>query len=67
MHNGVFVDLHTVALFHGIYHTKPETGEPLGAPQVVRTLAVAKLTHGPAPNDRSMDAVVAFRRMLTYA
>lgn len=67
MHNGVFVDLHTVALFHGIYHTKPETGEPLGAPQVVRTLAVAKLTHGSAPNDHRMDALVAFRRMLTYA
>ncbi len=67
MHNGVFVDLRTVALLYGTYNTKPETGEPLGAPQVVRTLAVAELTHGPAPNDRSMDRVVAFRKMHTYA
>lgn len=74
MHNGVFADLRTVVLFYNIYNTRdperlinPETGAPFGPPQVAETLSVEELTHGPALDDRRVDAIVAFLRTLTDA
>jgi cytochrome c peroxidase len=72
MHNGVFRDLSTVILFYNRYNTtaaaaqvNPETGEPFDFPPVPETLAVQELTHGPALDDRRVDALVAFLRTLT--
>lgn len=72
MHNGVFEDLRTVVLFYNIYNTKsearrinPETGKPFGPPPVAETLALEELTHGPALDDRRVDAIVAFLKTLT--
>ncbi len=72
MHNGVFEDLRTVVLFYNTYNTRsasrrinPETGEPFGPPPVEDTLSLEELTHGPALDDRRVDALVAFMRTLT--
>ncbi|MFN3643109.1 MAG: cytochrome-c peroxidase [Gemmobacter sp.] len=74
MHNGVFADLRTVILFYNSYNTRaesrrinPETGLPFDAPQVSGTLALDDLSHGPALDDRRIDALVAFLRTLTDA
>jgi cytochrome c peroxidase len=74
MHNGVFADLKTVVSFYNRYNSKavaaqlnPETGEPFGFPPVPETLAVKELTHGPALDDRRVDALVAFLKTLTDA
>ncbi|MCV6595612.1 MAG: methylamine utilization protein MauG [Mangrovicoccus sp.] len=74
MHNGVFEDLRTVVLFYNKYNSKsdarqinPETGEPFGAPEVDGTLSMSELTHGPALDDRRIDALVAFMETLTDA
>lgn len=74
MHNGVFGDLRTVVLFYNQYNTRaearrinPETGLPFGRPELAANLAVAELTHGPALDDRRIDALVAFLRALTDA
>lgn len=74
MHNGVFADLRTVVLFYNQYNTKvaerrinPETGVPFARPQVAATLSVKELTHGPALDDRRIDALVAFMKTLTDA
>ncbi|MDM7459041.1 MAG: methylamine utilization protein MauG, partial [Paracoccus sp. (in: a-proteobacteria)] len=45
----------------------PETGLPFDAPQVSETLALDDLKHGPALDDRRIDALVAFLRTLTDA
>lgn len=72
MHNGVFEDLRTVVLFYNIYNTKsearlinPETGEKFGPAPVPETLSVKELTHGPALDDKRIDALVAFLKTLT--
>jgi len=74
MHNGVFADLRTVVLFYNQYNAadearklNPETGARFGAPQIAGTLAVEELTHGPALDDRRVDALVAFMKTLTDA
>ncbi|MEM8569396.1 MAG: cytochrome c peroxidase [Pseudomonadota bacterium] len=74
MHNGVFEDLRTVILFYNRYNSRsdarqinPETGEPFGMPEVPETLSVEELTHGPALDDRRIDALVAFLKTLTDA
>ncbi len=74
MHNGVFEELKTVVSFYNRYNSKaaaaqlnPETGEPFGFPPVPETLAVRELTHGPALDDRRVDALVAFLKTLTDA
>ncbi|MCI5073547.1 cytochrome c peroxidase [Oricola sp.] len=74
MHNGVFEDLRTVILFYNQYNTKsetrrinPETGETFAPPPVPDTLAVKELTHGPALDDKRVDALVAFLKTLTDA
>ncbi|HBQ35797.1 MAG TPA: methylamine utilization protein MauG [Rhodobacteraceae bacterium] len=72
MHNGVFTDLRTVVLFYNHYNSSakarqinPETGKNWGAPEFSETLAVKELTHGPALDDRRVDAIVAFMETLT--
>lgn len=72
MHNGVFKDLRTTVLFYNRYNTKdpdrlinPETGKPFHAPEVPTTLSVKELTHGPALDDKRIDALVAFMKTLT--
>lgn len=72
MHNGVFADLRTVVLFYNKYNSRnparqvnPETGEPWSAPEIDGTLSLDKLEHGPALDDRRVDALVAFMRTLT--
>lgn len=74
MHNGVFQDLRTVILFYNQYNTKsdkrkinPETGQPFGPAPVPETLAMDKLTDGPALDDQRVDAIVAFLKTLTDA
>ena len=74
MHNGVFQDLRTVILFYNRYNSRdperqinPETGAVIGLPPVPGTLAMEELTHGPALDDRRIDAIVAFLRTLTDA
>jgi len=74
MHNGVFEDLRTVVAFYNRYNSKadsaqinPETGQPYGPIPVRGTLAVTELTHGPALDDRRIDALVAFLKTLTDA
>jgi cytochrome c peroxidase len=74
MHNGVFADLRTVVAFYNRYNSRapaaqvnPETGAVFGAVPVPQTLAVQDLTHGPALDDRRIDALVAFLRALTDA
>lgn len=74
MHNGVFEDLRTVILFYNKYNSRaearqinPETGQPWGAPEVAGTLSVEELTHGPALDDKRVDALVAFLKTLTDA
>lgn len=72
MHNGVFADLRTVVLFYNKYLARgskaqinPETGEPWGEPEVAENLALDKLEVGRALDQRSIDALLAFMRMLT--
>ncbi len=72
MHNGVFSDLRTVMLFYNKYLAKaakaqlnPETGQNWGAPEVADNLALEKLQAGRSLDNRSIDALVAFMRMLT--
>lgn len=74
MHNGVFEDLRTVVLFYNKYNSRsaarqinPETGKTWLVPEVVHSLSVKELTHGPALEDVRIDALVAFMRTLTDA
>ncbi|PID35987.1 MAG: methylamine utilization protein MauG [Rhodobacterales bacterium] len=74
MHNGVFEDLRTVILFYNKYNSRsearqinPETGEPFRPPEIPGTLAMEELTHGPALDDKRIDALVAFLKTLTDA
>lgn len=74
MHNGVFKDLRTVVLFYNKYNTldkdrqiNPETGKPWVMPEIPQNLAVTELIHGPALDDKRIDALVAFMKTLTDA
>ncbi|GAB4373567.1 MAG: cytochrome-c peroxidase [Kiloniellaceae bacterium] len=72
MHNGVFKDLRTTILFYNKYNSKsakrqinPETGAAWGEPEVPQNLSLEELTHGPALDDKRIDALVAFLKTLT--
>lgn len=72
MHNGVFKDLRTTILFYNKYNSKsaknqtdPETGEAWGPPEVDGNLSLTELEHGPALDDKRIDALVAFLKTLT--
>ena len=72
MHNGVFNDLDTVMRFYNKYLAKgskaqinPETGARWDPPEVAANISTEKLEHGRALDERSIDALIAFMRMLT--
>jgi cytochrome c peroxidase len=72
MHNGVFQDLRTVLLFYNKYNTRgrkaqinPETGDNWGEPEVAANLSLKELESGRALDERSIDALLAFMKMLT--
>jgi cytochrome c peroxidase len=72
MHNGVFADLKTVVLFYNKYLARgsraqlnPETNESWGEPETAANLALDKLQSGRALDNRGIDALVAFMRILT--
>jgi len=72
MHNGVFQDLRTVVLFYNKYLARgskaqlnPETGTNWGPPEVPENLALEELESGRVLDERGIDALVAFMRMLT--
>lgn len=69
MHNGVFQDLRTTVLFYDKYNNKertinPETGEPLGDPEVEANIQLDELMANKL-TDRKVDALVAFMELLT--
>lgn len=72
MHNGVFKDLRTVVLFYNKYNTRsssaqinPETGEVWREPEVSENIALEELQSAPALDERRIDALIAFMRLLT--
>ena len=72
MHNGVFKELKTVVDFYNKYNSKsakrqinPETGEQWAEPEVSNTLSSTELEFGPALNDKRINALVAFLKLLT--
>ena len=69
MHNGVFKDLKTVVEFYDKYNNKervnnPETGEPWDEPEVKETISLEELK-AKKQNERKVDALVAFMKLLT--
>lgn len=69
MHNGVFKDLRTVVEFYDKYNNKervlnPETKEPWDEPEHKDTISLKELKAN-AQNDRKVDALVAFMKLLT--
>ncbi len=69
MHNGVFKNLRTVVEFYDKYNNKnrtinPETGKPWAEPEVKETISLEDLK-AKKQNDRKIDALVAFMKLLT--
>lgn len=72
MHNGVFKDLKTVVLFYNKFNTRnsaaqinPETGETWREPELAENISLTELESAPALDDRRIDALIAFMRLLT--
>ncbi|AYJ80479.1 methylamine utilization protein MauG [Aliarcobacter cryaerophilus ATCC 43158] len=69
MHNGVFKDLRTIVEFYDKYNNKertlnPETKKPWDEPEFKDTISLKELKAN-AQNDRKIDALVAFMKLLT--
>jgi len=69
MHNGVFKDLRTVVEFYDKYNNSdrtinPETKKPWDEPEVKETISLDELK-AKKQNDRKIDALVAFMKLLT--
>lgn len=69
MHNGVFKDLRTVVEFYDKYNNKkrvinPETGKKWDEPEIKETISLDELK-AKKQNDRKVDALVAFMKLLT--
>jgi len=69
MHNGVFKELRTVVEFYDKYNHKrrvnnPETGKPWAEPEVKETISLDELK-AKKQNDRKVEALVAFMKLLT--
>jgi cytochrome c peroxidase len=72
MHNGVFKDLRTVVMFYNKYNSRsakrqinPESGEKWAMPEVNDNISIKELETGPALDNKRIDALVAFMRILT--
>lgn len=72
MHNGIFQDLKTVIIFYNQYNSKnpqnkinPETGQLWEKPEVPENLALEELKKGTALDDKRINALVAFLKLLT--
>jgi cytochrome c peroxidase len=72
MHNGVFKDLRTVVMFYNKYNSRsekrqinPETGEKWRLPEVNDSISIKELETGPVLDNRRVDALVAFMKILT--
>lgn len=72
MHNGVFQDLKTVVLFYNKFNTRsssaqinPETGAIWQEPEVAENISITELEAAPALDERRVNALVAFLRLLT--
>lgn len=72
MHNGIFTNLHTVVAFYNKYNSKsakrqinPESGMQWAEPEIAENISIKELEHGPALDDKRIDALVAFMRLLT--
>ncbi|NVK42958.1 MAG: methylamine utilization protein MauG [Oceanospirillaceae bacterium] len=72
MHNGVFNDLETVIRFYNHYNSRseksqinPETGRHWREPEVAENVSLTDLEHGPALDERRIEALVAFLETLT--
>jgi cytochrome c peroxidase len=72
MHNGVFKDLRTVVAFYNKYNSKsakrqinPETMEKWAEPEIPENISFKELESGPALDDKRIDALVAFMKLLT--
>jgi len=69
MHNGIFKSLKTVVEFYDKYNNKvrninPETHKKWGEPEVKDTISLKELS-AKRQNDRKIDALVAFLKILT--
>ena len=69
MHNGVFKDLKTVVLFYDKYNNKnntinPETNKPWEEPEIKENISQEELK-AKKLNDRKVEALVAFMKLLT--
>ena len=74
MHNGIFANLRTAVAFYNKFNTtapsaqiNPETGEPWGPTEFEATISLEELTHGPALEEKRIDALVAVLKTLTDA
>ena len=72
MHNGVFQDLKTVVQFYNKYNVRgkaadmiPGTNQVWGEPEITENIALQELESAPALDERRIDALVAFMKMLT--
>ena len=72
MHNGVFQDLKTVMLFYNKFNARssaaqinPETGEIWGEPETAENVSLTELESAPALDEKRIDALIAFMRLLT--
>jgi len=72
MHNGVFNSLETVVAFYNKYNSKqnsrqinPETNTTWAKPEIDENISLEELESGPALDDKRIDALVAFMKLLT--
>ncbi len=72
MHNGVFQELETVIQFYNKYNSRseaaqinPETNEHWGEPELSANISLTELESGPFLDERRVNALVAFLKLLT--
>jgi cytochrome c peroxidase len=72
MHNGVFKELKTVVEFYNKYNSKnkkrqinPETNKAWDEPEIAQNISFDELQHGPALDEKRMEALIAFMKLLT--
>ena len=72
MHNGVFNALETVVAFYNKYNSKqssrqinPETNTTWASPEIDENLSLEELESGPALDNKRINALIAFMKLLT--